>query len=56
MYLQAIYKTDEDLIIRNMKIYPSIANRIRRLTASSDYQQQQIVNTLLNEILDQYGY
>ena len=49
-------RTDEDLITRNVKIYPTIMKRLKRLVDDSDYQQQQVLSALLDEILTKYGY
>lgn len=49
-------RTDEDLITRNVKIYPTIMKRLKRLVDDSDYQQQQVLSALLDEILSKYGY
>ena len=49
-------KTGEDLITRNVKLYPSIIKRLKRLVDDTDYQQQQVLSALLDEILTKYGY
>ena len=49
-------KSDETLIIRNFKVYPSLANRLKKLTTDTDYQVQQVFNALLDEVLSKYGY
>lgn len=49
-------KTGEDLITRNVKLYPSIIKRLKRLVEDTDYQQQQVLSTLLDEVLSKYGY
>lgn len=49
-------KSDETLIIRNFKVYPSVANRLKKLTVDTDYQVQQVFNALLDEVLTKYGY
>lgn len=49
-------KTGEDLITRNVKLYPSIIKRLKRLVEDTDYQQQQVLSTLLDEVLTKYGY
>ena len=49
-------KTSEELVIRNFKVYPSVANRLKKLTSDSDYRIQQTFNALLDEILTEYGY
>lgn len=49
-------KSDETLIIRNFKVYPSVANRLKKLTGDTDYQVQQVFNALLDEVLTKYGY
>lgn len=49
-------RTDEDLITRNVKIYPTIMKRLKRLVDDSDYQQQQVLSALLDEVLTKYGY
>lgn len=49
-------KSDETMIIRNFKVYPSIANRLKKLTVDTDYQVQQVFNALLDEVLTKYGY
>lgn len=49
-------KSDETLIIRNFKVYPSVANRLKKLTVDTDYQIQQVFNALLDEILTKYGF
>ncbi len=49
-------KSSEELVVRNFKVYPSIANRLKKLTVDTDYQVQQVFNALLDEILTNYGY
>lgn len=49
-------KTGEDLITRNVKLYPSIIKRLKRLVDDTDYQQQQVLSALLDEVLTKYGY
>lgn len=49
-------KTGEDLITRNVKLYPSIIKRLKRLVDDTDYQQQQVLSALLDEVLRKYGY
>ena len=51
-----LYKTNEELITRNFRIYPSIFKRLKRITEDSPFQQQQIFNALLDEILNNYNY
>lgn len=49
-------RTDEDLVTRNVKVYPTIMKRLKRLVDDTDYQQQQVLSALLDEVLTKYGY
>jgi hypothetical protein len=49
-------KLDEDYVNRNLKVYPSIMKRMKKLTKDTQMQQQQVVSLLLDRALKDLGY
>ena len=54
--IRPMKNVNEDLVIRNFKTYPSILNRLKRLTNDTGLQTQQVVSYILDEVLSSYGY